>query len=83
MKNGGPILIPHIHKLFNLEVMQGFPNPWNKDLINLIFKSGDKNNPSNYQAIMISPILAKLYSIILEKKISVLIECDQGKKAND
>jgi hypothetical protein len=24
----GPILIPHIHKLFNLAVKQGFPKPW-------------------------------------------------------
>jgi hypothetical protein len=26
-KIGGPILIPHIHKLFNLAVKQGFPKP--------------------------------------------------------
>jgi hypothetical protein len=24
----GPILIPHIHKLFYLVVKQGFPKPW-------------------------------------------------------
>jgi hypothetical protein len=24
----GPILIPQIHKLFNLAVKQGFPKPW-------------------------------------------------------
>jgi hypothetical protein len=27
LKNGGPILIPHIHKLFNLAVKQGFTKP--------------------------------------------------------
>ena len=27
-KIGGSILIPHIHKLFNLAVKQGFPKPW-------------------------------------------------------
>jgi transposase len=26
-KIGGPILIPHIHNLLNLEVKQGFPKP--------------------------------------------------------
>jgi hypothetical protein len=26
-KIGGPILIPHIHNLFNLDVKQGFPKP--------------------------------------------------------
>jgi hypothetical protein len=27
LKIGGPILIPHIHKLFNLAIQQGFPKP--------------------------------------------------------
>ena len=67
---GGHFLIPHIHKLFNLQVKQGFPTPWTQILIIPIFKSGDKNNPSNYRTIMISPLLAKLYGIILENKIN-------------
>ena len=33
----GPILIPHIHKLFNLAVKQGFPKPWMQSLIVSIF----------------------------------------------
>ena len=45
-----------------------------------IFKSGDKNDPSNYQTIMISPLLAKLYGIILENKINELLEM-AGKRA--
>ena len=27
-QDGGPVLIPHIHKLFNQAVKQGFPKPW-------------------------------------------------------
>ena len=67
LKIGGPIL--HIHKLFNLAVKQWFPTPWTQILIIHIFKSGDKNDLSNYRTIMIIPLLAKLYGIILEKKI--------------
>ena len=63
LKIGGLFLIPHIHKLFNLVVKQGFPTPWTQSLIIPAFKSGDKNDPSNYQTIMISPLLAKLYGI--------------------
>jgi hypothetical protein len=74
LKIGGPILIPYIHKLFNLIVKQGFPKPWTQSLIVPIFKSWDKNNPSNYRTIMISPLLAKLYGIILEKKINIWLE---------
>ena len=48
LKIGGPILIPHIHKIFNQAVKQGFPKPWTESLIIPIFKSGDTHNPSNY-----------------------------------
>lgn len=71
LKIGGLVLIPHIHKLFNQAVKQGLPKPWTQSLIIPIFKSGDTNNPSNYRTIMISPILAKLYGIILERKLSI------------
>jgi hypothetical protein len=77
LKIGGLVLIPHIHKLFNMVVKQGFPKPWTQSLIVPIFKSGDKNNPSNYRTIMISPLLAKLYGIILEKKISIWLESQE------
>ena len=50
--------------------------------LSLIFKSGDTNNPSNYQTIMISPLLAKLYGIILEKNISRWLE-SEGESAKD
>jgi hypothetical protein len=71
LKIGGPILIPHIHKLLNLAVKKGFPKPWTQSRVVVIFKSGDKINPSDYRTIMIIPILAKLYGSILEKKISI------------
>jgi hypothetical protein len=65
----GPIIIPHIHKLFNLAVKQGFPKPWTQNRIVPIFKNQDRNmNPFNYKTIMIIPILAKLYGIILKKE---------------
>ena len=70
LKIGGSVFIPHIHKLFNLVLKQGFHTPWTQSLIIPIFKSGDKNDPSNYHTIMIIPLLAKLYGIILEKNIN-------------
>ena len=51
LKIGGPVLIPHIHKLFNQAVKQGFPKPWTESLIVPIFKSGDTNNPSNQPSL--------------------------------
>ena len=74
LKIRGPVLIPHIHKLCNQAVKKGFPKPWTQSIIIPIFKSGDTNNPSNYHTIMISPLLAKLYGIILEKKLNIWLE---------
>jgi hypothetical protein len=51
-----------------------------QSLIVPIFKNEDRNIPSNYRTIMISPILVKLYGIILEKKISLWLE-SHGKRA--
>jgi hypothetical protein len=79
LKIGGPIDIPHIHKLFNLTINHGFPKPSMQSLIVPIIKSGDKNNLSNFRAIMISPILTKLYRIVLENNIRIWIEI-HGKK---
>jgi hypothetical protein len=45
-----------------------------------IFKNGDRSIPSNYITIMISPILANFYGILLEKKISIWLET-HGKRA--
>ena len=47
LKIEGSVLIPHTHKIFNLVVKKGFPTPWIQSLIVPIFKSGDKNDPSN------------------------------------
>ena len=80
LKIGGPALIVHIHKLFNLAIKQGFPTPWTQSLVVHIFKSGDKNGPYNNRTIMIGHLLAKLYGIILEKKINEWIEME-GKRA--
>jgi len=45
-----------------------------------IFKSGDTNNPSNYRKNIISPLLDKVYGIILENKISIWLE-SEGNRA--
>ena len=63
-------------------IKQEFPTPWTQYLIIHIFKSGDTNDPSNYETIMIIPLLAKLYGIIIEKKINGWLEME-GKRAKD
>jgi hypothetical protein len=74
LKIGSYILIRHFHNLFNIVVKKGFPKIWIKSLTVHILKSSEKNNPSNYTTIVISPLIAKFYSIILEKKINLWLE---------
>ena len=78
LKMGRSILIPYLHKLLNLVVTHGFPQLWTQSLIVPKFKNGYKSVPSNYRMIMVSHILAKLYGLILEKKLSLWLE-SQGK----
>ena len=49
-------------------------------MTNLESKPHYSYDPSNYQTIMIIPLLAKLYGIILEKKINEWLEME-GKRA--
>lgn len=69
-----PILILHILSLFNMGVKEGFHKIWIQRFIMHIFKIEDKIISSNYRTIMIGHILAKLYWLILEKKISLWLE---------
>ena len=70
LKWGLKFLSPHITKIFNNILQQGFPTDWTTSMAIPLFKSGDVNNPSNYRTIMINPLFAKLFGSMLEKKIS-------------
>jgi hypothetical protein len=70
LKWGSKTLAPHIMKIFNNIIQQGFPTDWTTSLAIPLFKSGDVNNPSNYRTIMINPLFAKLFGSMLENRIS-------------
>jgi hypothetical protein len=69
-----PILIPYIHKLFNFAVKHSFPTHFTQRFIVHEFKRNKNINPFNYRTIMNNLLLAKLYRIILQKNINVLLE---------
>ena len=80
LKWGLKFLSPHITKIFNNIIQQGFPTDWTTSMAIPLFKSGDVNNPSNYRTIMINPLFAKLFGSMLEKKISKWAE-ERDKRA--
>lgn len=64
LKIGGPILIPHFHKLVHLVGEHVFLSLGLTSLF--LFLKMEIKNPCNYITIMISLLLAKLYGSILD-----------------
>jgi len=70
LKCSNDFLIGKIGTLFNLIFDSNYyPNTWNHGLIQSIYKSGSKNDPSNYRGITLMICLRKLYSTILFRRI--------------
>ena len=63
-------LMPLYIKLFNHILKSGkMPDVWCQDLITPIYKSGDKNDPTNYRGICVSSCLGKLFCSILNQRL--------------
>ena len=75
LKTGSIYLKTSICKLFNLILESGFfPTNWCEGVITPIFKSGDKRDPANHRGICISSCLGKLFSAVLNSRLTNYIE---------
>ena len=45
-----------------------------RGVIHPIFKAGERTNPSNYRGITVTPVLSKLFAMVLEARLSVWAE---------
>ena len=63
-------IMPVYHKLFN-NVLNGgsMPLMWCSGLITPTFKSGVRNDPTNYRGICVSSCLGKLFCSILNQRL--------------
>ena len=63
-------MMPVCHKLFN-NILNGgsMPLMWCSGLITPIFKSGGRNDPTNYRGICVSSCLGKLFCSILNQRL--------------
>ena len=75
------LLLQPLTCTFNQMLSQGVPESWCMGVIHPIFKSGDENNPSNYRGITVTAILAKLFAMILEDRMSTWAESKQLRAA--
>ncbi|UYV70157.1 hypothetical protein LAZ67_7002026 [Cordylochernes scorpioides] len=70
--------IPTLTKLKNLfnKIMstEKYPQLWTNSIVHPIYKSGDKNNPTNYRGIALCSNISKLFTTILRNRLNKWIE---------
>lgn len=50
------------------------PQSWDSGVIHSIYKSDDSNDPNNYRGITVTSVLAKLFAMVLEARMSAWAE---------
>jgi hypothetical protein len=55
---------------FNCFLVEGFPEALSTGVVHTLFKGGDASKFDNYRGITVGPILAKLFIMILDKRLN-------------
>ena len=74
IKDGGDLLGSCLLLLFNCMLASHFPECLSVGLITAVYKSGDKSDMSNYRGITVGSVIAKLFAMILEQRLSAWAE---------
>jgi hypothetical protein len=59
---------------FDYFLEEGFPEALSTGVLHTFFKRGDVSEFDNYKGITVGPILAKLFAMILDKRLSEWVE---------
>ena len=69
------IISPLLHTLFNSIFNKGsFPSEWSKAIIFPLHKKGPLNDPSNYRGISLLNVMGKIFTKILNNRLSQYVE---------
>jgi len=60
---------------FNCFLAEGFPEALSTRVVHALFKGGNASKFDNYRGITVGPILAKLFTMILDKRLSEWAVC--------
>ncbi len=55
---------------FNCFLAKGFPKALSTKVVHVFFKGGNAFEFDNYRGIIVGPILAKLFAMILDKRLN-------------
>jgi hypothetical protein len=72
--DAGKLLHIPLLTTFNCFLEEGFPEALSTGVVHALVKGGDDSKFDNYRGITIGPILAKLFAMILEKRLSEWVE---------
>jgi hypothetical protein len=72
--DAGELLHIPLLTTFNYFLEKGFPEALSTEVVHALFKGGDASKFDNYTRIIVGPILAKLFAMILEKRLSEWVE---------
>jgi hypothetical protein len=70
----GELLHMPLLTTFNCFLVKGFPKALSIGVVHALFKGGDASKFNNYKGITVGPILAKLFAMILDKRLSEWVE---------
>ena len=72
IKIGQSFLIKCLSKIFNSVLSSGnYPRIWAKGFIIPLFKSGSKEDPTNYRGITIGSCLGKVFTKIFNSRLEI------------
>ena len=75
LKHAGDSVVDYLTALFNHLFTNGvFPKEWAKSIIVPILKKGSKNNPDNYRGVALTSVVSKIYTHILNKRLTAWAE---------
>jgi hypothetical protein len=72
--DAGELLHIPLLTTFNCFLEEGFLEALSTGMVHTLFKGGDASKFDNYRGIIVGPILAKLFVMILEKRLSEWVE---------
>jgi len=68
--DAGELLHMPLLTTFNCFLAEGFPKALSTRVVHAFFKGGDASKFDNYRGITVGPIPAKLFTMILDKRLS-------------
>jgi hypothetical protein len=70
MIDGCEALLHTLQTLFNKLLSEGFCSSLAVGVIHALFKSGDASSVDNYRGITVGPVIAKLFAMVLDSRLS-------------